>query len=92
MPQNSPKKTNSTSEERIREIARDFDFGDGSEVIITSYKSKADKEERITYLFSSQLPKLSLDSKIAKKELEIECSSADEDNQSLLHYLFKKNH
>jgi|GEM_PF-2636061 len=92
MSKNSHKnKENILHEERMREVAREFDFGSGSEVFIKSHKDKNDKKGRITYFFSSQLPKINLGLKTTKKQLEVECSSVDLDNQSLLHYLFKRN-
>ena len=92
MPQNSHKnKRDLLIEEKAREAAREFDFGNGSEVIIGNPRSSDNPKGQINYFFSSRLPKLNIGSKIAKRELEIECSSTDEDNQSLLHLLFKEN-
>lgn len=91
MPKNKPKTSkDELRDENMREMARGFDFGSGAEVSITSHSSPEDKKGAVTYFFSSKLPKADIGSKKIKKELEIECSSTDKDNQSLLHFLFKK--
>ena|SRR3989338_7864267 len=80
------------SDERMREIIRkDFDFGKGAEVFITSRKDASDKEGTISHFFTSRIPKLQIKSRNTQKTIDIEMSSVEEDNQSLLHFLFTKS-
>jgi|GEM_PF-6652453 len=74
-------------------VRRDFDFvGLGAEFSITSCKSKDDKEGTVSRFYSSRMPKLQIKSKnIPARNIDVEISSMEEDNQSLLHFLFQKS-
>lgn len=76
--------------EAIRKNCKDFDVGDGVEVVLSS-KNKADGREMVSHFFTSRIPKLQIKSRTTKKTLEVEMSSVEADNQSLLHFLFKKS-
>jgi hypothetical protein len=82
------------SDERMREVIRkvsqDFDVGEGVEVILGS-KDGSDKPKTISHFFTSRVPKLQIKSRNMQKTLEVEMSSVEEENQSLLHFLFKKS-
>jgi len=79
------------ADERMREIIRqDFDFGEGAEVFLSSSKDGTDKTRTVSHFFTSRIPKLEIKSRGVNKVLDVEMSSVEEDNQSLLHHLFKK--
>ena len=79
------------ADEKMREVIRNnFDYGEGAEVILGS-KSGPDKQETITHFFTSRIPKLQIKSRSAQRTIDVEMSSVEEDNQSLLHLLFKKS-
>ena len=74
--------------ERMREtIRKNFDFGEGAEVILGSNDGKS---EKVSHFFSSRIPKLQIKSRNVQKTIDVEMSSVEEENQSLLHLLFKK--
>lgn len=79
------------ADERMREtIRQNFDFGEGAEVILSSSKDGTDKTRTISHFFTSRIPKLQIKSRNMQKTLDVEMSSVEEDNQSLLHHLSKK--
>lgn len=73
----------------IRDNFKDFDRIGGVEVIISENKP-TDKEETITHFFTSRIPSLRIKSRAMERNLDVEMSSIEEENQSLLHFLFKK--
>lgn len=80
------------AEERLREtIRKNFDNGSGAEVLLGSNSDGSDKPATIHRFFSSKVPKLHIKSGNIGKTIDVEMSSVEEDNQSLLHYLFKKS-
>ncbi|MDD5040203.1 MAG: hypothetical protein PHY34_03555 [Patescibacteria group bacterium] len=80
------------AEERMREtIRKSFDFGNGAEVLIASHKSASDEQGTVSHFFTSRIPKLQIKSRNVQKTINVEMSSVEEDNQSLLHFLFKKS-
>jgi len=77
------------ADERMREtIRKNFDYGEGAEVILGSNDGKS---ETVSHFFTSRIPKLQIKSRNMEKTLDVEMSSVEEDNQSLLHFLFKKS-
>lgn len=77
------------SDERMRELSREFDYdGKGAEVFLGSNDGKT---ETVSHFFTSRIPKLQIKSRNMRKTLEVEMSSVEEENQSLLHFLFKKS-
>lgn len=83
-------KTDDKVIETIRRNSKDFDFGEGVEVLIAS-KNASDKEKTVSHFFTSRIPKLKIKSRNMEKTLDVEMSSVEEENQSLLHFLFKKS-
>jgi hypothetical protein len=77
--------------EAIRKNCKDYDFGNGVEVTLTYRKDEADKQGTVTHFFTSSIPKLQIKSRTTERNLEVEMSSVEADNQSLLHFLFKKS-
>jgi len=73
----------------IRDNFKEFDRLGGVAVIISDNKP-GDKEETITQFFTSRIPDLHIKSRIMERNLDVEVSSVEEENQSLLHFLFKK--
>ena len=92
---NNPTTKQEQEDERMREAIRknckDCDLGDGIEVILASHKDETDRQGTATHFFTSRIPKLQIKSRTTKKTLEVEMSSVEADNQSLLHFLFKKS-
>ncbi len=80
MARQSPK----TREERIRKNIRKLDRGDGVDFSITN------SEGKVTRFFSSRNPKLVSNTANATRELEVEVSSVENENNELLHYLFQE--
>lgn len=90
--QSIPGQNDRLNEEMWDVVRKNFDFGGGAELSITSHKSKNDKQGVVSHFFSSRMPKLKIKSKTTKERMiDVEISSIEEDNQSLLHFLFKKS-
>lgn len=77
--------------ETIRKNCKDFDCGEGVEVLISSRKNEADEQGTVSHFFTSRIPKLQIKSRNVQKTIDVEMSSVEEENQSLLHFLFKKS-
>lgn len=75
-------------DERMRETIRK-NLGQNTEVIF-SHKDDTDKTETVTHFFTSRIPKIQIKARNIQKTLDVEMSSVEEDNQSLLHHLFRK--
>jgi len=73
----------------IRDNFKDFDRIGGVEVIVSENKP-TEKDETITHFFTSRIPDLRIKSRTTERTLNVEISSVEEENQSLLHFLFKK--
>lgn len=88
----SPKNERETSNEKIMETVRGLITSKGwADLTLTDHKDANDKQGTITHYFTSQMPKLVIKSGKIERILDVEMSSVEVENQSLLHFLFNKS-
>ena len=68
------------------DFTKKFDSGNGVTTAITTRESKDSKEVTVNSFFTNKLPKL----KIGTREISVEVSSTEQEDQDLLHFLSKK--
>ena len=68
------------------DLNRDFDFGNGVKVSLTSHKSPNDKKGTTELFYTNKAPKLEIKGQV----LDIEYSSTEQEDKDLLHFLTGK--
>ena len=63
-----------------------LDFGNGVTASIISHKDKNDVKGTVDLFYTNKAPKL----EIRGQKIDIECSSTEQDDQDLLHFLAKR--
>lgn len=78
--------------EDVREMLRkQFDFGDDYSAHLETRYPSTNQPGKITRFYTSRIPKLQIKSSNSTRIIDVELSSAEEDNEALLHYLFTKS-
>lgn len=81
-----PNKKDNNKKDYWSDFNEKFDFGNGATFAITTRQSPEDKEFVVNSFYTNKLPKL----KIGTREISVEVSSTEQEDQDLLHFLSKK--
>jgi hypothetical protein len=81
------KRINNAEENVLKEL-RNLEKFLGEKVDFSIESTKKGEKGKITYCFSSAIPKIKIDNK--NVSLDVEFSSMEQDNEKLLHFLFDK--
>lgn len=81
-------KRNYLDDDILEKLKKKFDFGNGVDISI-GYKVPGE-EEVTTFAYTTKNPKIEIKTGGAKRLIEVEVSSIEQDNEKLLHFLHRK--
>ena len=77
------------SDKTLKDLKKKFDFGNGVEITMGTTDPNTNKTN-FTYHYTNKLPKLEVVTSNAKRTIEVEVMSIEEDDRKLLHLLHKE--